>query len=67
MAIIYNPSSLSNKSIEDLDAFTKEGGGIIWFQGENRKLVEDQGDNDILDFPENIKVVESGQGFSLQK
>lgn len=67
MVIIYNSSGLSKKSIKDLDAFTKEGGGVLWFQGEKADFSNSQDFDDILDFPSSIKVVESGQGFFSTK
>ena len=49
MVIIYNSSGLSKKSIKDLDAFTKEGGGVLWFQGEKADFSNSQDFDDILD------------------
>ena len=67
MVIIYNSSLLSKKSIEDLDAFTKEGGGVLWFQGEKADFSDSRQIGGILDFPINTKIVESGQGFFSTK
>ncbi len=67
MVIIYNSSLLSKKSIEDLDAFTKEGGGVLWFQGEKADFSVSRQIGGILDFPINTKIVESGQGFFSTK
>ena len=67
MVIIYNSSVLSKKSIEDLDAFTKEGGGVLWFQGEKADFSDSRQIGGILDFPINTKIVESGQGFFSTK
>ena len=67
MVIIYNSSGLSKKSIEDLDSFTKEGGGVLWFQGQVGDSSKFQDIGEIFDFPINTKIVDSGQGFFSTK
>lgn len=63
VAIIYNSSGLSKKSVEDLNDFTKNGGGVIWFQGDDGDMTKNQVIHDRIDFPTNLKLIESGQGF----
>ena len=41
VVLIHNPTAMSNESIKDLDQFLKEGGGVLWFQGNkiNRNIL----------------------------
>ena len=36
--IIHNPQEISEESINALDLFLKNGGGVIWFQGNNKEI-----------------------------
>ena len=63
MVIIYNCSGLTRQSVKDLDKFTKEGGGLIWFEGETSGLPNHESLYDLLNFPKSIEIINSGQGF----
>ena len=63
MVIIYNCSGLTRQSVKDLDKFTKEGGGLIWFEGEMSGLPNHESLYELLNFPKSIEIINSGQGF----
>ena len=63
MVIIYNCSGLTRQSVKDLDKFTKEGGGLIWFEGEMSGLSNHESLYELLNFPKSIEIIKSGQGF----
>ena len=62
VVVIHNPSSISNESIKDLDHFLKEGGGVIWFQGDQDKAQYDPELFSTIGFPDIDTLVSSGQG-----
>ena len=62
VVLIHNPSSISNESIKDLDNFLKEGGGVIWFQGDHSKAQYDPELFSTIGFPEIDTLISSGQG-----
>ena len=63
MVIIYNCSGLTKQSVKDLDKFTKEGGGLIWFEGGSDNLPNHESLYELLNFPRLIEEINSGQGF----
>ena len=63
MVIIYNCSGLTKQSVKDLDNFTKEGGGLIWFEGETSELPNHESLYELLNFPRSTDTINSGQGF----
>jgi hypothetical protein len=63
MVIIYDCSGLTKRSVKDLHKFTKEGGGLIWFQGEPGGLPNHDSLYELLNFPRSIEKINSGQGF----
>jgi len=62
VVIIHNPQSISEESIEALDLYLKNGGGVIWFQGNNKEFFN--GDLvDHLGFPYLNDIRKSKSGF----
>ena len=35
--VIHDPTGISEQGVKDMNRFLKEGGGVIWFQGEYDK------------------------------
>lgn len=67
MVLIHNPASLSKKSVEDLDTFLKEGGGLIWFDGSDKSILHHESLYQDLNFPIPLTKINSGQGFFSTK
>ena len=62
VVLIHDPSAISNESVEDLDHFLKEGGGVIWFQGNKMNSQYDPELFSKIGFPDIETLVKSGQG-----
>ena len=62
VVLIHDPSAISNESVEDLDQFLKEGGGVIWFQGNKMNSQYDPELFSKIGFPDIETLVKSGQG-----
>ena len=63
VAILYNLKSIAKESVEDMDNFLKEGGGIIWFQGSSKK---DQYHSNLfskIGFPEIINKISAEESY----
>ena len=63
VAVIHNPQGLTEDGVKDLNTFLKEGGGVVWFQGDpdgrefHKDLFKKTG------FPNPETLVSAGQGF----
>ena len=62
VVLIHNPTAMSNESIKDLDQFLKEGGGVLWFQGNKINSQYDPELFSTIGFPDSEILVKSGQG-----
>jgi len=63
VVIIHRAMSISEEAVNQLEAYLKSGGGIIWFQGD---LLADEAQKRLTEkvqFPTPQKIVQSGQGF----
>ena len=63
VVLIHNPTAMSNESIKDLDQFLKEGGGVLWFQGNKINSQYDPELFSTIGFPDSEILVKSGQGI----
>ena len=63
VVIIYNLKNLSKDIAKDLDKFLKNGGGIIWFQGNNDKNAFHSNLFSKLGFPEFVDLISVEEGF----
>jgi len=63
VVVIHDPKSISEQSIKDLDHFLKEGGGVIWFQGDKDRSQFHPELFSRIGFPEIDTLVTAGQGF----
>ena len=63
VAIIHNPSNITEEGVSDLEKFLKSGGGIIWFQGVSDKNDFHPNLYENLGFPISSKLMTAGQGF----
>ena len=63
VVLIHNPTAMSNESIKDLDQFLKEGGGVLWFQGNKINSQYDPELFSTIGFPNSEILVKSGQGI----
>ena len=63
VAIIHNPTSMTEEGVNDIEKFLKSGGGVIWFQGESERSNFHPNLNEKLGFPKVDKVMNAGQGF----
>lgn len=63
VAVIHNPQGLTEEGVKDLNTFLKEGGGVVWFQGdpEGREFHPDLFKK--TGFPNPESLVNAGQGF----
>lgn len=63
VAVIHNPQGLTEDGVKDLNTFLKEGGGVVWFQGdpEGREFHPDLFKK--TGFPNPESLVNAGQGF----
>ncbi len=63
VAVIHNPQGMTEEGVKDLNTFLKEGGGVVWFQGDpegrefHPNLFKKTG------FPNPETLVNAGQGF----
>ena len=53
--LLHNPTNLSNSAIEDLQRFLMNGGGLIWFVGNDLNQTDPVGWPSLLKLPELIK------------
>ncbi|MFL2982945.1 MAG: vWA domain-containing protein [Candidatus Neomarinimicrobiota bacterium] len=63
VVIIHDPKNISSESIKDLNNFLKEGGGVIWFQGETRKNEYYSELSTTIGFPQIDTLIDAGQGL----
>ena len=63
VAVIHNPQGLTEDGVKDLNKFLKEGGGVVWFQGDpdGREFHPDLFKK--TGFPNPETLVNAGQGF----
>jgi len=63
VAVIHNPQGLTEDGVKDLNKFLKEGGGVVWFQGDSdgREFHPDLFKK--TGFPNPETLVNAGQGF----
>ena len=63
VAVIHNPQGITEDGVKDLNTFLKEGGGVVWFQGdpEGREFHPDLFKK--TGFPNPETLVNAGQGF----
>jgi len=63
VAVIHNPQGMTEDGVKDLNTFLKEGGGVVWFQGdpEGREFHPDLFKK--TGFPNPETLVNAGQGF----
>ena len=63
VAVIHNPQGLTEDGVKDLNTFLREGGGVIWFQGDpdGREFHPDLFKK--TGFPNPETLVNAGQGF----
>ena len=63
VAVIHNPQGLTEEGVKDLNTFLKEGGGVVWFQGdpEGRDFHPDLFKK--TGFPNPESLVNAGQGY----
>ena len=63
VAVIHNPQGMTEDGVKDLNTFLKEGGGVVWFQGdpEGREFHQDLFKK--TGFPNPETLVNAGQGF----
>ena len=62
VVIIHNISGISEAGVKDLESFLKEGGGVIWFQGDSSATNFHSDIFSKLDFPEQKRLVNSKGG-----
>ena len=63
VVVIHGLMDMSKKSINDMNDYLKEGGGVIWFQGEFDDLKNFSDLSSIIGFPKIDTLINAGQGF----
>ncbi len=63
VVIIHDLEGLSEEAVKDIIDFLKNGGGVIWFQGNPDMNNLDKDLITKLGFPQFIQLINSGQGF----
>ena len=63
VALIHNPSGMSEESVEDLGTFLHSGGGVIWFQGDADQSNFHSSLYDKTGFPIPDNIMNAGRGF----
>ena len=63
VVVIHGLMDMSKKSINDMNDYLKEGGGVIWFQGEFDNLKNYSDLSSIIGFPNIDTLINAGQGF----
>ena len=65
--ITHNIEGVSNDGVEDIEKFLNRGGGVIWFQGNADKENFNEKFFSRLDFPKQMRLVNSGGGvFNIE-
>lgn len=53
--ILYNPGKLSTQAVEDIQIFLRQGGGIIWFAGDQQVNLTNKQHENTIGIPETIR------------
>tara|TARA_B110000444_G_scaffold82277_1_gene77775 strand:+ start:11161 stop:13215 length:2055 start_codon:yes stop_codon:yes gene_type:complete len=67
MIFIHNSSGMSKESVADLEKFLKNGGGLIWFDGNEKSNSQHEDLYKMIDFPNPLSKMSAGQGFFSTK
>ncbi len=61
--VLHNPLRLNNETVKDIKKFLTNGGGLIWFQGNQQNRDYNSALFEELDFPSLDTLIGSEQGF----
>lgn len=54
--ILHNPGKISKRAVEDIQIFLRQGGGIIWFAGNNQADYSGNINENAIGIPETVKL-----------